>query len=331
MRHRSSRGVKGAFFSLRAQWMLILMVFSLSCVAPFRCKGQDRNANPEPQKKAAADFGDWPNIRLYGEFSKRASVMKGTTEPVGNVLASQVVVLEDGVEQPGVKVSPEDGGASICLLIDQSSSIREMGKQIVAAAKELVLRSNPASDFCVVTFDAGVSVLQDFTQDRERIDAALSQVSFGGASALFDGVAVAFDKLRSRPVNRRRVLVIFSDGDDNYSRSDLGSLQKRLRYPGSPEVYSICLPTKSREGGDNLEGLSRSAGGRTYCLERAGELSDAGSGVAQLIRNRYLVAYASTHQIRDGKRHKIEIRLADSLNASKVKPYFRQEYYAPAQ
>jgi hypothetical protein len=52
--------------------------------------------------------------------------------------------------------------------------------------------------------------------------------------------------------------------------------------------------------------------------------------VAKDIRSRYSLEYASAHTQRDGKLRKVEINIAPGISASKIKPLFRQEYYAPS-
>jgi len=53
------------------------------------------------------------------------------------------------------------------------------------------------------------------------------------------------------------------------------------------------------------------------------------SQLLQNMRSRQSLEYTSTHSQQDGKLHKIEVRLVPA-DATKMKPYFRREYYAPS-
>jgi len=327
--HLRSKDCSENLFSLRRprepflHFAVILSVF----VAPQICRAQlDKTTPLVLQVKAHGDYADWPKLRQDVQFISGKSTVAGLEK-------NQVVVLEDGVEQPDVTLQQVDEAASICLLLDLSSSMKESGKALIEAARRLIATANRADEFALVSFYGPVYLEQDFTTDPGKLDAALERVEFKGASDVFDAVLSSVLQMETRAPKYRKVIVILSDGDDNYSHVTLPELLRRLRYPGAPLIYSLSPhkfnPRQFPQGLLNLQALTKATGGLSYESETSVRLGDDAAEISRDIRSRYSLEYTSTHTQRDGKLHKVEIRFASEIGATKIKPYFRQEYYAP--
>jgi Ca-activated chloride channel homolog len=276
---------------------------------------------------------EWPKIRQDVQF------ISGKSSVVSGLMGSQVQVLEDGVEQHDVTLEQKDQPASICLLLDLSSSMKDHGHALITAARKLIAESNPADEFALVSFSGrAISVEQGFTPDVGKIDAALQRSGFGGSSNFFDGLLSSIAEVEAHASKSRRVVIVLSDGDDNYSHFNIGDVMRRLRYPGAPLIYSISPPEAltpnpsptATQGLRNLLELSSATGGFFFVPEKLSSLDVEATQIAQDIRSRYSLEYASTHTQSDGKLHKLEIKIAPTVSASKIKPLFQQEYYAPS-
>jgi VWFA-related protein len=270
-----------------------------------------------PHKSTLGDFAAWPKIRLDMGF------FDGKSNSLSRPSIDQLLVVEDGMQQANVTLQELKEPASICLLVDQSGSMKKNGQTLLAAVKQLILTADPTDEIAVLAFDKSVYLEQGFTDDSGKLVSGLQRVGFGGPSSFFDAVWVAIDQLATRAPERRKILVIFSDGDDNYSRVQFGDLLRRLQYPGAPLIDSLTSTTAQNVGANNLQAISERTGGFVFTSEHLNELR-------QDICNRQTLQYISTHSQRDGKLHKVEIRLVPGINPSKMKPYFRREYYAPS-
>jgi VWFA-related protein len=227
------------------------------------------------------------------------------------------------------------------MIFDLSGSLKVSGTALLAAAQKMILSANPADEFAILSYQGPVYVEQHFTSDAQKLAVALRRAEFGGPSDLFDAVSAAVDYMETNVPKYRRVIVIFSDGEDNYSHVKVGDLLRRLRYPNSPTVYSLSpasdqnvgLGSSSSQrdmGVRNLLELSQATGGLSFVPELSGLLNDQGLEILRDIHSRYSLEYTSTHSQRDGKLHKVEIKVAPEVSASKVKAYFRRGYYAPS-
>jgi len=191
-----------------------------------------------PHEMLRGNFAEWPKIRLdIGFFG-------GKSTPVIGPAKGEMLVVEDGVQQADAVLQQAQGPASICLLVDQSSSMKKNGIALVGAAKQLIANASPADEIAILAFDKTVYLEQDFTGDREKLESGLQRVGFGGPSVFFDAVWVAIDQLATRAPERRKILVILSDGDDNYSRVQFGD----LRHKGPVSGDSINLLAQSSCG-----------------------------------------------------------------------------------
>jgi hypothetical protein len=297
-------------------------ILTLSVVAI--CKGQSIQAPVlVPQKNLHNDFADWPSVRQDIAF------LDGRSTLISDLAGDPVQVEEDGVQQAGAKLQKNGQPASICLLVDQSNSMRKSSKALVAALRRMIAASNPSDEVAILAFDKDVYLEQDFTGDTGKLEAGIERIGFGGPSSFFDAVWVATDQLAARSPERRKILVIFSDGEDNYSHVGFGDLQKRLRYPSAPLIDSLIVPSQSADF-RSLQALSEETGGFAFAPAHPDSWNDVTDEINRDLRSRYSLEYTSSHSQRDGKLHKVEVRVSSGASAATIKPHFRREYYAPS-
>jgi VWFA-related protein len=241
----------------------------------------------------------------------------------------EVHVLEDGVEQLGVSVSHPAGPVSLCLVIDASNSMKPVAATLIAAARRMAAAKQAGDEVEVISFQGPTHVDLGFTRDAAKVDAALRGVSFGDGSGVYDAISVALGTLKTHAAGSTPVVVLFSDGDDNYSHMLLPDLMRGLTQPDSPVLYAVQPPAFGKIVRNPLQTFTAPTGGMVVTPE-ASRMADAMDGLSRDIHTRYLLQYVSTNTQRDGKLHKIEVRY-QAAGASKAKTLVRQEYYAPSQ
>jgi VWFA-related protein len=309
------------------RWKGLRCLFFASISALFvlpTCNAQSPQAPVlVPQKDLQNDFADWPKIRQDIGF------LDGKSMLVSDIAGAQVLVEEDGVQQTEAKLQKPGQSASICLVVDQSSSMKKSSKTLIAAIQRMIATADPSDEFAILAFDKSVYLEQDFTGDASKLEVGLKRIGFGGPSSFFDAVWVAMDQLATRAPERRRILVIFADGEDNYSHVSFGDLLKRLRSSSSPLVDAVGQSSQGT-GLHNLQTLSEATGGFAFAPEHLDSWNDIADEINRDLRSRYRLEYSSSHSRRDGKLHKVEVRVSPGANAATMKPQFRREYYAPS-
>src|SRR5213078_1125466 len=156
------------------------------------------------------------------------------------------------------------------LLIDASNSIRDRFKFEQEAAIEFlnqIVRAKTDLAF-VLGFDTTAEVMQDFTNDNEKLSRGVRGLRPGGRTAMYDALYYACrDKLlkTTSPSGQRRAIILVSDGEDNQSRV---SRDEAVEMAQRAEViiYSISTNTSGMvlHGDKVLQYIAESTGGRAF-------------------------------------------------------------------
>jgi Ca-activated chloride channel family protein len=221
------------------------------------------------------------------------------------------------------------------LIIDTSNSVTDRFSFEQAAATQFLKTVVTGKDDLafVVGVNNSVLLVQDFIGDQAMIAHAVNQLAPGGGTAMWDAVGFGAEKLAGRvetlPV--ARVLVVFSDGEDNNSS---GTLKEAIASAqrGEVAVYTVSTRDESNEDASALIGdhalrtLSELTGGAAFVPGSIRRLRGSLADLQQVIRGRYLVSYKPDSFQRDGRYRSIDIQA--QKDGRKLKVYTRKGYYA---
>ena len=129
-----------------------------------------------------------------------------------------------------------------------------------------------------------------------------------GGTALYDVLMRAMDLLSHR--KGRKVLVVFTDGEDQSSRSSLADVERRAEVNDAP-IYMIGQGRATTDGKlrDVLEKLARMSGGRAFHTDRLDELEPAFAQIVDELDNQYLLGYVPSNAERDGSWRRIRLEV----------------------
>ena len=240
-------------------------------------------------------------------------------------------IFEDGRPQDIRFFSREtDLPLRIGMLIDTSNSIRDRLRfEQEAAIDFLNTALRPGKDLAfVAAFDLEPQLVQDYTDDIEKLSNAINSLQAGGVTSLFDAIfSSCKDKLYIFPPPEpylRRVMIIISDGQDNQSvhtREEALSMAQRAEVT----IFTISTNRSSAEGkGDKvLQRLAKETGGHAFFPFEASDLASNFQEIARELRSQYSLAYVSTNTAHDGTFRKITIQPVDnSLHVRSKDGYF---------
>jgi Ca-activated chloride channel family protein len=241
--------------------------------------------------------------------------------PVTGLKAADFELLDNGVPQQITEVIYEKQPIDVTLLLDVSASVtgstlEELGRALKQVRADLL----PGDRLRLLTFNMHVRRLVDFDQPAPDIDQALAAVRGAGSSAVFDGLAVALSALEAP--GRRRLVVLFSDGQDSSSISDAETLLDVARRTtptvaiilGSPnpERAASLLRTSAAVAGATVGALSERLAGETGGLVagvKPGEnLSAKFRRLLQDFRSSYVLYFSPTGVERSGA-HTLDLRV----------------------
>lgn len=256
-----------------------------------------------------------------------------TSNFITNLTRDDFTIFEDNRRQEIVNFNRESNlPLTIALLIDTSQSVAPKLKFEQDAATSFfhsILRDKDRAT--LIEFDSGVSMIQDFTNDPNRLAKQIRTLKAAGGTALYDALYLTCDEKLIRETGRKSI-VILSDGEDTASRETFEeALEMAVRAEAI--VYTIStnrggffgVETSSKEGDRMLKKLAEETGGRTFAPFKVEELEDSFRQISQELRSQYNIGYFSSNASRDGSYRKIEVRVAEK----DTKVSFRKGYYAP--
>ena len=246
---------------------------------------------------------------------------------VPDLAEQEFEVLDNGKPQ---KLTQFDNSAlpiSVVVMLDTSGSMTLALDQVKRAAEQFLLRLLPDDRAMVGAFNDKIEFLPEegFVGSRDRLISQLKELDFGYPTRLYDAVYQSLAMLRPR--EGRKVVLVFTDGEDTASKIGRGDTLDRAREE-DVMIYSIGIENVYFDGQKRvmtrpdrgLKGLSEETGGGYFLLKKTDELGETFTRVAQELHSQYLLGFSPAAL--DGKVHKIEVRLKrPGMNARARKTY----------
>jgi VWFA-related protein len=316
------------------------LVFAL-LVSVLLVRGQQTQTQPRPKlgakvepRKPQANIRSDTNLVLVP-----VTVCDPFNRPVTGLEKEHFRVFDDKVEQTITHFAMDDEPVAVGLVFDISGSMGPKLTKSRQAAAAFFKTANPDDEFFLVEFNDQPKMEVPLTRDVEDIQNHLTFVQSKGRTALLDAIFLAMHEMKKSKKNRKALLII-SDGGDNSSRYSEAEVRNVVRE-GDVLIYAIGVfePYGSRSrtpeetGGPGLlNDLCEQTGGRHLPAD-TNELPDIAAKIGVELRNRYVLGFAPTSQMRDGRYHTLHVKVITpkELKLPLLRPYFRKGYLAPAQ
>ncbi|HXC96483.1 MAG TPA: VWA domain-containing protein [Edaphobacter sp.] len=249
---------------------------------------------------------------------------------VTGLAQNDFTVVEDGVPQK-IRFFAHDNQLplSIGLIIDESGSqekfVKEHEKDIEAFLKQVLEPTDEAFALC---FGNHLRLVSDATASAQAIMDGVRSFDKGNlnfpeigpeeqrklGTALYDAVYFSITERLAAIHQRRKVLLIFSDGEENSSEHDLidaietaqnaDVLIYAIRYT---ELTHGKMDARDRYGMRALDHLTSLTGGKAFDFHST-KLKRDFAEIAGDLRSLYDLAYQSTNPVRDGTYRKVVIQ-----------------------
>ncbi len=145
------------------------------------------------------------------------SVMDRDGRYVPNLQKDDFRLWEDGVEQEVAFFSSVEKPFSVVLMLDTSPSTQFRLEDIQDAAISFVNQLRPDDRVMVVSFNNDISVLSEFTTDRQRLTRAIHRAHTDDGTRLYDAVDMVMNRELAK-IPGRKAIVLFTDGVDTTSK-----------------------------------------------------------------------------------------------------------------
>lgn len=241
-----------------------------------------------------------------------STVTDGHGRLVPELTKDDFEILDNQQPQPIALFDASIQPVTVVVMLDTSASMTAHLDLLRAAASQFFIRLLPADKARVGAFNDKIQISARFTSDRDDLIGELAGLDYGNPTRLYDAIAVGLDALKN--IEGRRVILVFTDGDDTASDVGMGKIVDRARVE-DVMIYSIGLQSeffngqrKVRSRPDRgLRKLAEETGGGYFELEKSDELGATFTRVAQELHSQYLLGFALP--VLDGKVHKLELRI----------------------
>ena len=140
------------------------------------------------------------------------------------------IVYEDNKEVDVTHFSAERTPVSLGMVVDTSGSMQ--GEKWAVAVNSIDrffrLMSDELDEFFLYRFSANADLVADWTGDRDRLATAMRRIHPNGGTAMYDAAVEAVPMAQSGQ-NRKKAVVIISDGNDTSSRVGVSEVKQVVR------------------------------------------------------------------------------------------------------
>jgi VWFA-related protein len=245
-------------------------------------------------------------------------------------------VFEDGRIQEISNFIGTQQPIALSILLDTSTSMEKRLSIAQEAAIGFIRRLGPQDVAQIMSFDSRAETLQDFTGDREALEAAILRTRAGGSTALYNAVYTALSdlkRIRARSPNeiRRQSIVVLSDGEDTSSLVDYAQVEDAAKR-SDVSIYTVGLRTREdapqrgfNEADFVLRTLALDTGGRVFYVQEISQLPAIYQQIADELANQYTMGYTSNNPGRDGAWRRIVVKVTQPSVSARTK----SGYFAP--
>ncbi len=202
---------------------------------------------------------------------------------------------------------------TVVVMLDTSASMTGNLELLSRAAEQFVIRMLPKDKGLVGAFNDKIEFFPAaFTNNRDTLIAALSDLDFGNPTRLYDAIAASMERLHK--IDGRRVVLVFTDGDDTGSRVNVNDVLEQART-NEAMIYAVGLRSDYFNGSrqvrtkpdSGLKRLAEETGGGYFELEKTADLAPTFTRVAQELHSQYVIGFTPGQL--DGKIHRLGLRV----------------------
>lgn len=242
------------------------------------------------------------------------TVEDGTKHLVPDLTQDDFEVLDNGKPQTLNVFENKPTPITVTVMIDSSGSMTLALDFVKDGAEQFLLRLLPEDQAQVGEFNDKIRFHPGtFISDRDRLVYLLkNELDFGYPTRLWDAVDESVDRLA--PMDGRRVVLVFTDGDDSASKLGLTHVMDHARAD-DVMVYAIGLVNEYFNGQQRvrsqpdrgLKKLAEDTGGGYFELKRTADLGETFTRVAEELHSQYVLGFSP--ETMDGKVHKLDVRV----------------------
>ena len=269
---------------------------------------------PERQKEPQTSKGTIKvNVNLVNVL---VSVLDENKRPAPNLPQEAFQISEEGVRQKIEFFEPETKlPLDLALMIDASMSAHiDIQYERDAASRFIRQVLRPDDRMSVFSFDETVTQRTPFTEKTQALTDAVARIPDGAGTSIYDAVLLGSQALEKRGGERRRVIILVTDGGETTSHTDFEAA-RRAALRGEVLLYTILIRAMKSENGRNTAGehalqtITETTGGAMFFPESPQELPIIFDRIDAELRTQYRLAYYPNPRGPANTYRKIEVKM----------------------
>jgi Ca-activated chloride channel family protein len=220
---------------------------------------------------------------------------------------------------------------TVVVMLDTSASMTGNLDLLSNGAEQFLIRLLPKDKGLVGAFNDKIAFYpSNFTADRDRLVRSLKELDFGNPTRLYDAIHASIGRLKT--VDGRRVVLVFTDGDDTDSSVGSNTVLEEARTD-EVMIYAIGFHSEYFNGArqvrskpdPGLRHLAEETGGGYFELDKSSDLAPTFTRVANELHSQYVLGFSPPAL--DGKIHRLTVR----ANRPGLTVRARKSYLAAAE
>jgi VWFA-related protein len=265
-------------------------------------------AVPTSGQQAPTFRGGVQTVPLYATV-----VAKGDGRLVSDLEEKDFQIYDNGKLQTITNFEKAIQPVTVMVTLDTSGSMTMSLGLLKDAAEAFIIRLLPDDKARLINFDDKITMSPRFSSSRDELIRYIHEdIQYGNATRLWDAVETSMTALS--PIKERKVILLFTDGDDTGSR--MAGLDDVIKRAQSEEVMIYSVGLRSHILGTitnpdkGIKKLAEETGGGYFLLSDAADLNATFTRVADELHRQYVLGF--TPQLLDGKLHKLDLKVTQA-------------------
>lgn len=316
---------------LRSISLLLLLAIMLANICAQQPPAKKKNqTEPPPAKEESAPQEEQILSLETNQVVLNITVTDASEKYVRGLKPENFKIQEDLKPQTIVSFGYEETPFAAAILLDLSGSMTYKMSLARSACARFAAGIRTGDTVAIFSFsESKVKMMQDFTEVKD-VDPIVWDTDPKGETPLYDAIVEASEALGKRP-ERRRAIVLLSDGADTHSKATFDKAMKAAQA-ANVTIYSVNLSDSALgkgqaqdAGAQIIRDFALKTGGRFFPSPGGSKLRDAFELTVDELRNQYTIVYEPTNEKQDGKWRAVNV----TLNNPSFTARTRQGYYAP--
>lgn len=269
---------------------------------PSARKPKTTGNSPASGNESADPLQDRAKIKVKVDLvSVLVSVLDDHNRPAPDLPVEAFRLLdEDNPQSIAVFEKETQQPLDLVLMFDASLST-QLGQpaQREAASRFIQQVLRPGDRLAVYAVDENVTQIAAFSDNVAHLQDAVKHIPQGAGTSIYDALLLGSKALARQGTERRRVILLITDGGETTSHADFDTARREAVRNGTL-LYTVVIRAMKSESGRNtagehaLEAITDTTGGAVFYPDGASELAGIFERINRELRTQYRLGFYPT-------------------------------------